>query len=454
MTIAKDLFDILSNLSSQDFDDIKELTDRALTQIEKNQTDPSEKADEIVSRALHKLENEEPARIALAGQTSGGKSSLINSLFGSRVAEIQSTSDTTEHITRTEFTNGLVLYDTPGVGGNEKLENTARAFLRIDQDSNLLTVDKIPYKQTPDSALEKIELEDIENVAPIDSVVFVFDGSRAMNRFEREHLKNTFLELESVYNSSLIVVATHLDELNSLSEEEKEGHLETISSISKGRATTVSNKSGENLDKLTNEIFKSLPSSIDLSTLQSALREERKISRLEYVITNISKIMTEISYMHGDNVDDISSATIAAYTFIKLQYSIPEEEWNNVNGRISEINDKLMSAGTKKVQKKRDPRGFMERIWSFFGGEYYKEIEKSKKIGFKGIVHFLPEISSLVASYEKGFEDDTASEKTRYLLREEKSSLGASLGVEDRSWTGNEISSVLNDVFDIGHSEY
>jgi predicted GTPase len=91
-----------------------------------------------------------PPVIAVTGVTSTGKSTLINALFGEKKVKEGLTADTTDKIVIIRFRSGLVIYDTPGAGGEERLENVTRAYLglqQLDKDiygNDLPAIDMIP----------------------------------------------------------------------------------------------------------------------------------------------------------------------------------------------------------------------------------------------------------------------------------------------------------------------
>ncbi|MYB94301.1 hypothetical protein F4054_10735 [Candidatus Poribacteria bacterium] len=89
----------------------------------------------VVSRALHSLKvgDGSAPRIAIVGETSVGKTALVNALFGSQLAAVRLTADTTRAVLRVQFPSNLVIYDTPGIFGDEKLENITRSFIGLRQ---------------------------------------------------------------------------------------------------------------------------------------------------------------------------------------------------------------------------------------------------------------------------------------------------------------------------------
>jgi len=164
----------------------------------------------VVSRALHRLHTRTPPHLALAGLTSSGKSSLLNTLFGLSIADVKRTADTTDCVIYVPFRSGLTIYDTPGFAGDETFENVARAFLRIPQDPDLGPVANIPFFRLGQSRTS-IDLAQANEQYPIDAVVFLLDLSRTISRFDKKAIRTAVLELEQVYDSRLIIVGTHLD---------------------------------------------------------------------------------------------------------------------------------------------------------------------------------------------------------------------------------------------------
>lgn len=80
----------------------------------------------------------DPLRIALVGQVSSGKSSIVNALVGSIVAEVNklpSTDKTTVYECELEGMEALRIVDLPGIDGNEK---TQAALLKEVEHSDLV----------------------------------------------------------------------------------------------------------------------------------------------------------------------------------------------------------------------------------------------------------------------------------------------------------------------------
>ncbi len=95
---------------------------------------------------------EKPFRIAVLGQTSAGKSALINSIFTKEVSVEKLSADTTDKVYWVNLPNGNELYDTPGTGGNDDYENITRAFMGMAQIKSGRQFDVVPVCRSEDGA--------------------------------------------------------------------------------------------------------------------------------------------------------------------------------------------------------------------------------------------------------------------------------------------------------------
>ena len=76
-----------------------------------------------------------PFSLAIVGRTNGGKSTLLNAMFGQPVAVEKLVADTTDKVYRVALPNGNVLYDTPGTSGvAEAFEKVTRGFLGLENN--------------------------------------------------------------------------------------------------------------------------------------------------------------------------------------------------------------------------------------------------------------------------------------------------------------------------------
>ncbi len=440
---------LVDKVSSENIDTALDLVDRVLELVEQNTGSPEQEASDLASEVLHKIDSDDPARIALIGQTSSGKSSTVNSLFGEDIADIRASTDTTESVLRLEFGGGLVLYDTPGLIGDGELENITRAFIRIDQSRDLDVVEKVPYRRSRSSPRQDVKLEDLDDIAPIDSVLFVMDASRARSRPEKSALKNVYLLLSERYEERLIVAGTHLDELQSKDEEGRAELIQSSESVTQEDIILVSNESGEGFEELTQELFESLPSKTDSSVVQSALVEERKLSRLNYVLNDISKMISEIYRMKGSDKEEIKISVVAMNCIIKKHYSISEKRWQEINGDIDEIKKKLSKAGTKEREIKREPEGMWETIQSIFGKEFTKTIRDNEMIGLEGLKKFLPQTVALIAENEKNYDPKNIEKKSEAILQEKREIIKRAGVVDKNNMLSKVLSNILFRLFDI-----
>lgn len=206
--------------------------------------------------------------IAVTGVTHTGKSSLINALFDEKgltagLLKVGQTTDTTDLIVQVRFKSGLLLYDTPGGGGNEKHENITRAFLGIKQleedvqGNSLKPLDKIatadaatynPQTNRPIRMMTRSDLKKID----LDLVVFVVSVESGLRRDDIRF----FYDIVSRTKLPVIVAINKID----LADKEKvEANKNQIVNVLQRDAIPISAKTGEGLETLAVAIQKALP---------------------------------------------------------------------------------------------------------------------------------------------------------------------------------------------------
>ncbi len=336
-----------------------------------------------------------PPCIALVGMTSAGKSSLINALFGKPVTEVKRTADTTHLVNRIEFSSDLVIYDTPGVGGDEQFENITRLFLGIPQDDELEYADSVPFKLN-DIEMRELSNEKLRDYAPIDLVLLVIDISRTLTRYDKKTVESIFLRLKDVFGNRFIVVGTHLDELHEDKEEDKKAMIESYKKFTDNKILCVSTTTREGLEELVLAIFRNLPHNISLASLQKTLVQERKVTRLEFVLTEISNLLSDMMLLSGWEEEDIKITNLTLFCLICHHFSVNEETWLKYNGDAIQLSKSLPDTGIKRVTKVRNPKGFWEKIrGSLFGTKFFDEYRTYHKIGVAGLETVLPELYKL-----------------------------------------------------------
>jgi GTP-binding protein EngB required for normal cell division len=371
----------------------------------------------MVSRALHRVYARKAPRIALVGQTSAGKSTLLNALFGVPLSETSRTPDTTTVVFRVPFPSGLVLYDTPGLMGGLRLENVTRAFLGIPQipvdpvSLRAATVASVPFRADRYATVQDVPAEDLNSQDLVDSVLWVVDTSRTPTRPDLTELARCYDELLERFGGRVAVAGTKLDQLSSLSEAERETMLSAWSGVSRGRMCPVSSTTGEGLDDLVLRLFQSLSDNISLQKLQESLQQQRRLDRLEFVVTQAGQIMSEVAVLRGRQVEEAKVLSVMLFALICNHYSVDEETWTQLNGDAIRIGEAAGRSGLVQHREQRDPSGFWEWVLQWWGGrQFYTEYTEVRVLGGNGVAALVPRVYQLLHQFE-GLEGDMLTEQ-------------------------------------------
>ena len=274
-------------------EDVTDIAKRVWEQCTKNysESEYSDETPDLISKTLHRMQTGSPPRIALVGMTSAGKSSLINALFGESISEVRRNADTTNCVLTAEFPSGLVIYDTPGLAGDEELgyENITRLFLDLQQEEDSTNFTSVPFQENFTEVTE-LSLEKLKQLQPLDAILFLVDISRTLNKYEKNALKSFFFELIDKYEGRVVVAGTHLDELNKLPEQEKQGQLDSYNKIFNSQLTPVSSVSGEGLSELVINLFHVMPQKVAPAKLQESLLFTKKLNRFAFTINESSTV--------------------------------------------------------------------------------------------------------------------------------------------------------------------
>lgn len=297
---------------------------------------------DVIAKTLHRMNNGSAPQIALVGMTSAGKSSLINALFGQSIAEVKRTADTTSCVIKAEFPSGLIIYDTPGLGGNEEFgyENITRLFLGMSQEEDAKEFYFVPFQEILNEIVE-LSIEQLKQSPLLDAVILVINILRTLNKYEKRAFKSFFYELKVRYQGRIIVAGTHIDELNKLTSQEIREQLESYNKIFDNQIIPISSISGEGLAEMVINLFRIMPQKVSPSKLQESLTNIRKLSRLQFVVAESSKLLAEIILLRGDQADDIKALYLWLFALICKQYSVDEETWFKCNGDAFKIGNKV-----------------------------------------------------------------------------------------------------------------
>ncbi|MCC5633996.1 50S ribosome-binding GTPase [Nostoc sphaeroides CHAB 2801] len=355
---------------------------------------------DVIAKTLHRMNNGSAPRIALVGMTSAGKSSLINALFGQSIAEVRRTADTTSCVIKAEFPSGLIIYDTPGLGGNEEFgyENITRLFLGMSQEEDAKEFESVPFQKTLNDIIE-LSPEQLRQSPILDAVILVVNISRTLNKYEKKAFKSFFFELKARYQGRIVVAGTHIDELNKLSNQEIREQLESYNRIFDNQLIPISSISGEGLAEMVINLFRIMPHKVSPAKLQESLTNIRKLNRLQFVIAESSNLLGEIILLRGDQADDIKALYLWLFALICKQYSVDEETWIKCNGDAFKIGERAKEKGTDLRKIPYLPNSFWDVIQSWFGKKFERDVLVHKRIGVDGLQELMPGVYKLLYGF-------------------------------------------------------
>lgn len=398
----------------------------------------------VVARALHRMSEGRAPRIALVGMTSSGKSSLVNVLFGSPIAEVRRTPDTTSCVLEVRFPSGLIIYDTPGIAGNEAFENTTRAFVGISQDPELGMVSEIPLVQRGENEPTSVPLAKLSTHVPsIDGVLFVVDASRTLTRHDALALKSFYRELVESYRGRVVVAGTHADRLEELSNTEREDMLARYRHISGGAIIPVSTVRGSGLAELVIALFQSLPEMVSLSKMQESLTNESKLGRLSFVINEASGMLAEATLLKGSEADEIQLISLCLFAMVCNHYAVDEATWMQLHGNAATLGTEAQKSGVKMETRLRDPQGFWEHVAYFFGKRYTFVTKEYERIGVGGLSSMVPGVYDLLYEFSACKAPRLSNKEIVAKISERKSEIEAAMDRVDKHALAGEIRNAL-----------
>lgn len=164
-----------------------------------------------ILRSVRGLLGSTPATVVLAGTTHTGKSTIANVLFGAAVARTEVYTDVTGQIAVARLPSGLVVVDTPGVGGmNDDFENVTRRYLGLPELTGLAEAKRIPIVDVTDSKKPRtIPGRPLDSRAGNVVTVIVFDLAGGFKRSDYD-----FLSLARKQNPNVVLVGNKLDLLS------------------------------------------------------------------------------------------------------------------------------------------------------------------------------------------------------------------------------------------------
>ena len=441
-TILKDITEILPKIVTND--NVIEIGKKMYELIKAEKNPYVEKKHTMVARALQQVHVNKSPRFALVGITTSGKSALANALFGEKVMNVKRTIDTTDRVFAIEFRSGLVIYDTPGVCGDEKLGNTTRSFIGLPQDESVDTVERVPFERKP-KPVKYLSPEQVSKEAPIDSVIFVIDLSQTLIQPVRKELRALYRELRDHFHGHVVVAGTHFDDIEHL--DERDDLLKTYQQVTNHTLIPISSVSGYGLDEFVTALFQTLPDNVSLSKLQKSLVNEHKLSRLEFVITECANILGELSLLDGHQTDELQIGALGLFAMICNHYAINEETWLKYNGGVFELGQKAAEHGVNLELELRDPDGFWETIDSWFGEDFYRTVVEYQRVGVDGLAELLPGVYSLIYELSRVDTPEVHKEHIVSQLQEHSDDLKSFIDSENSTGVADQVAEILHNAF-------
>lgn len=312
-----------------------------------NLSQPAEES--IVHEALFQSKafiRTRPPVIAITGITATGKSSLVNALFGEQKVREGLIADTTHRIVTIKFQSGLLIYDTPGGGGDAALENITRAFLGLPQllsdpvtNHPLLPVDHIPtidahnYNKAVED--EQIMYRKHEDFMKPD--LFLFVVNVRAGTLKRDD-KIFYWEIVRL-NRPVIVIVNQIDDIEP---SRVKAALELIKKELDQQAIEVSAKERLYIQKVALEIQKNLPIECSQALGQTVDEKYKKTLKTEQITLYSLAAAVRFARHVGEEQSveppqQIAAAILALYSWIVNQYALSEAKLESVGFGFADL---------------------------------------------------------------------------------------------------------------------
>lgn len=303
--------------------------------------------------------------IVVTGITHTGKSSLINALFDEKeltknLLAVGLTSDTTDLIMKVQFQSGLVIYDTPGGGGNEWHENITRAYLGIPQleedamGDSLAPITEIPIASADTYNIQTDSPKSIitKRQNDIDLIIFVVSVEAGLKRDDLRF----FREVASIVNrESPVPVIVAINKIDLAKDQRKiKANQEQIYQRLNRKAIPISAVKGTGLDQLAVAIHHALPNELARVLGATVDSNHKKLVRTRQIEVDIVITAVKVAHLIDqsreqiDNTIEYMSNILGLYSLIVSQYIVSEKQlkasgvdldqlWQNVRGKMDNI---------------------------------------------------------------------------------------------------------------------